>query len=65
MNNLYSLDKTCWGYMIHKNDPRYKFGLYVSKVKRDGTYEFTTDYTYAKTYSLKTATKHLNILNAQ
>lgn len=51
--------------MIHKNDPRYKFGLYVSKAKRDGTYEFTTDYTYAKTYSLKTATKHLNILNAQ
>lgn len=62
---IYSITKTCWGYMIRKNDPDYKYGLYVCTVKRDGTYEFTTDYTYAKTFSLKTATKHLNILNSK
>jgi hypothetical protein len=59
---MYELKKTCWGWMIHKNDPRHRFGTYLSKVKRDGSYEFVTDYTYAKRFSEKTAKKHLEIL---
>lgn len=31
--------------------------LYVSKVKKDGTYEYVTDYTYAKKFSDNAVTK--------
>lgn len=52
-------------YIIHELNPAFKFGLYVSGVKRNGDYIFTTDYTYAKTMTLKTAEKHKSILEAK
>jgi len=55
----YELVPTHKGYEIRK--PNGKFYLYVSKVY-DGKYEWVSDYTYAKHFSLKTAKKHLKIL---
>ena len=60
---MYSLEKLVWGYCIKAPNPHGKYYIYVSKVHRNGKYEFTTDYTYAKFMSRKTAEKHLSILN--
>ena len=65
MEGKYSLDKTCWGWQIKTPNPKGKFFLYLSKVHRNGTYSFSTDYTYAKNMTLKTAKKHLAILNKE
>lgn len=55
----YELDKTAWGYGVVKIVNGKKW--YISKVHRDGTYDFTGDYTYAKRWSKKIAEKHLEI----
>ena len=47
------------GYEIRKQNG--KFWLYVSKVY-GGKYDWVTDYTYAKHFSLKTAEKHVKRL---
>lgn len=38
----------------------YRFEHFYVKSFYRGKYEFTLDYTYAKTYSLNTAIKHMN-----
>lgn len=48
------------GYIIRK--PYGKFWLYLSSVCK-GKYKWVTDYTSAKYFSLKTAKKHIEILN--
>ena len=60
---MYDLEYTYRGYAIKKPNPRGKVYLYVSGYYK-GKYKFTTDYTYAKYYSLKTAQKHLAALEA-
>lgn len=61
---MYELDYTYRGYMIRKPNPHGKFYLYVSGYYK-GKYKWTTDFTYAKHYSLKTAKKHLNNLEIE
>lgn len=55
----WEIEKLVWGYLLKAPNPKGKYFLYVSKVHRDGTYSYTTDYTYAKYMTLKTAKKHL------
>ena len=57
--------KSAFGFRIRTPDPNGKHFLYVSKVKRNGTYEYSTDHTYAKDMTEKTALKHMNILNKE
>ena len=59
METIYEIIPTHRGYEIRK--PNGKFWLYVSKVY-GGKYEWVTDYTYAKRFSLKTAKKHIERL---
>lgn len=61
---MYELEHTYCGYSIKKPNPHGKFYLYVSNYYK-GKYKWTTDYTYAKYFSLKTATKHLNNLEVE
>lgn len=56
----YFLDKSAWGYGVSKVGDGKK--CYVYQVHRNGTYEFTNDYTLAKRWSKKTALKHMEIL---
>ncbi len=55
----YELVSTFQGYKIRKLYG--KFWLYVSKVY-NGEYTWTTDYTYAKPFALKTAKRHIEKL---
>lgn len=58
--------KTAFGWHIKKQDPRNTSRwLYVSATHKDGTYDFSTDHTYAKSFGEKTAKKHLAILKGQ
>ncbi len=59
MGLIYELIPTYRGYEIRKLNG--KFWLYISKIY-NGKYEWVTDYTYAKHFSLKTAQKHIEIL---
>ena len=56
----YFLDKSAWGFGVSKVGDGKK--CYVYQVHRNGTYEFTNDYTLAKRWSKKTALKHMEIL---
>lgn len=58
--------KTFQGYELRKPDLRIgkDHFLYVSKVKKDGTYEWTMDFTYERHFSEMVAKKHMEILNA-
>ena len=50
----YEIEKFSRGYLIKCKDTRYpnkERYLYVSKIKKDGTPEFSSDYTYAKSFS--------------
>jgi hypothetical protein len=60
----YQIENNFGKYIIHKtgDDVPGKYGLYLSKIKKDGSYEWVYDYTYAKRMTLKTAEKHLKIL---
>lgn len=60
----YQIEKCFGKYTIHKTgeDVPGKYGLYLSKVKKDGSYEWVSDYSIAKTMTLATAKKHLTIL---
>lgn len=54
------LVKTAFGWQIRKTNPRYPDRwLYVSKVHKDNTLDWSTDHTYAKGFSEKTARKLL------
>lgn len=55
----YEIVKTFQGYQISK--PYGRFNLYIAKVCK-GRYEWVTDHTYAKHFSLKTVIKHVEIL---
>lgn len=55
----YEMIPTFRGYEIRK--PNGKFWLYVSKVY-NGEYEWVSDYTYAKHFSLNTTKKHIKKL---
>lgn len=57
----YEILETHQGYEIRK--PNGKFWLYLFKVY-NGKYEWVTDYTHAKHFSLKTAQRHVEILKA-
>ncbi len=61
----YELEKTCHGYVIHQTgeDVPGKWGLYLVSTSKNG-YRWSYDYSYAKTMTLKTAKKHLAILEA-
>ena len=61
----YDIQRSFGKYIIHAQDPNFKFGKYVSKVHRDGSYSFTLDFTYAKSMSEKTALKHVKILESK
>lgn len=61
---MYELDYKYRGYMIRQPNPNGKFYLYVSGYYK-GKYKWTTDFTYAKHYSLETAKKHLQSLEAE
>ena len=55
------LKSNAWGYAV----ARFENGkdYYISKVHRDGTYDFTGDYTLAKRWkNEEIAEKHLKIL---
>ena len=56
----YEIIGTHMGYNIRM--PYGKFWLYLSSVCK-GKYKWVTDHTSAKCFSLKTAQKHLEILN--
>ena len=63
---MYTIERVFGKYIIHKTgDNTGKFGLYLQSVKRNGDYIWSYDYTYAKTMTLKTATKHFNILSQE
>jgi len=49
--------ETYKGYIIQKKRNGYKFPLYLVGVYK-GCEHFTTDYTYARAFSRKTAEKH-------
>lgn len=66
LTGTYTMYKGSTGYNITCPDPRFDSkdrNLYVSKVKKDGTYEYSMDHLYAKDFSKATAEKHLAILN--
>lgn len=58
----YEIIPTFRGYKIRK--PHGKHYLYVSKVYK-GKYNFVTDHAHAKTFNIKTAKKHLKILQEE
>jgi len=51
--------ETWKGYEISREKPGHNFPVYVKSIRK-GKVTWTTDYTYAAHYSLKTATKHDN-----
>lgn len=60
-NKIIEYYPTAFGYhiaVIEETDCSTIRVLYVSKVKRNGEYEYTHDYTYAKDMSKQTAMKH-------
>ena len=61
--NKYDIQPSFGKFIIHKSgDNCGKYGLYLTRVKKDGSYMWGYDYTYAKSMTLKTAEKHLKIL---
>ena len=56
----FELDRTAWGFGVVKTEDGKRW--YISKVHKDGTYDFTGDYSIAKRWSKETAEKHLAIL---
>ena len=63
--NKWEIAKNAWGYYLYTTTTDNRYNVYVSKVHRDNTYDFSLDHLYAKSMSLKTATKHLAILNKE
>ncbi|WP_034452468.1 hypothetical protein [Butyrivibrio sp. AE2032] len=59
----YELEKCFDGYIIHQTGDEVpgKWGLYLTSTSKYG-YKWGFDYTYAKAMTLKTAKKHLAIL---
>ena len=58
---IINLELNAWGYAVVKLENGKDY--YISKVHRDGTYDFTGDYTIAKRWKNKEiAEKHLKIL---
>lgn len=58
----YEFYKTFKGYEIRKHNGKY--WVYLSKVYK-GQYTWVRDYTYAKHFSVKTAKKHIRILEGE
>lgn len=61
MNRTYELTENFGGYAIRAPHDIYGW-VYFSGIYK-GKYNFSTDPLYAKSYTLKTATKHLDLLN--
>lgn len=61
----YEIEKSFGQYIIHQTgeDVPGKWGLYLISVSKNG-YRWGYDYSIAKTMTLKTAKKHLAILEA-
>ena len=60
----YKIEKQFDKYIIHQTGEGLpKFGLYLTGTGKNG-YKWSLDYTYAKEMTLKTAKKHLAILEA-
>ena len=58
---IISIELNAWGYGVYKIVNNKKW--YISKVHKDGTYDFTGDYSIAKRWkNRETAEKHLAIL---
>ena len=63
---MYEAYKTAYGWHIRKPDNRFpNRWLYISATHKDGTYDFSTDHLYAKSFSEATAKKHLEALNKE
>lgn len=62
----YELEKMQGKYIIHKTGDNVpgKYGLYLYGIGRNNNYKWGYDYTYAKEMTLKTAKKHLRILQS-
>lgn len=62
----YEIEKMFDKYIIHQTGDEVpgKWGLYLTGTGRNG-YKWGYDYTYAKGMTLKTAKKHLEILNKE
>lgn len=57
----FELDRTAWGFGVVKIEDGKRW--YISKVHKDGTYDFTGDYSIAKRWkNREIAVKHLAIL---
>lgn len=61
----YEIENHLGGYIIHQTGEEVpgKWGLYLTGTGKNG-YKWGFDYTYAKEMTLKTAKKHLAILEA-
>lgn len=58
--------RTAFGWHIRRQDPRHQGRwLYISATHKDGTYDYSTDYLYAKSFGERTARKHLEILEKE
>ena len=58
---IFFIELDAWGYAVAKHENGNDY--YISKVHRDGTYDFTDDYTLAKRWkNEEIAEKHLKIL---
>lgn len=56
--------KTFSGYHIGKSDRHNKY-LYISRIHKDGGIDYTTDYTYARTFSKSAAESIILKLQAE
>ena len=59
---MFELEKCYNGYVI--KEPGTVVSIYVKNYTRNHEYIFTTDHLYAKAYSKKKATEHMEALNA-
>ena len=60
----YEMQKSCGYYMIHDRKGYGKWGLYLMYC-RNGVYHWSSDLTYGKRFSEKTARKHIAILEGR